>query len=54
MVAPFMGAWIEIDPKQLFTRIYPVAPFMGAWIEIINLQYNILEDLSRTLYGCVD
>ena len=38
MVAPDMGAWIEIS--IIFTSpIYPnVAPDMGAWIEIL---YNI-------------
>ena len=33
-VAPFAGAWIEIDflPKNIFELL--VAPFAGAWIEI--------------------
>ena len=35
MVAPFMGAWIEIkELSQKVTRGMRVAPFMGAWIEI--------------------
>ena len=34
MVAPLVGAWIEID--KVFVRIYQktVAPLVGAWIEI--------------------
>ena len=34
-VAPFMGAWIEINAtvKKITACLY-VAPFMGAWIEI--------------------
>ena len=34
IVAPFVGAWIEI--KQLINAVngYEVAPFVGAWIEI--------------------
>ena len=34
IVAPFAGAWIEIDNiKELYSAVY-VAPFAGAWIEI--------------------
>ena len=36
MVAPFMGAWIEIlDYNKYIDNDYQVAPFMGAWIEIV-------------------
>ena len=35
MVAPFTGAWIEID-IQHGSQVPPhVAPFTGAWIEIL-------------------
>ena len=33
-VAPFAGAWIEIQQKASLTRWIVVAPFAGAWIEI--------------------
>ena len=40
MVAPFVGAWIEIIrslPMELSTC---VAPFVGAWIEIQVLSLS--------------
>ena len=33
-VAPFTGAWIEIDDDKPSWRGDVVAPFTGAWIEI--------------------
>ena len=33
-VAPFAGAWIEIELKQQTALQLYVAPFAGAWIEI--------------------
>ena len=33
-VAPFAGAWIEIDFKIAWEDRNKVAPFAGAWIEI--------------------
>ena len=34
MVAPFTGAWIEIDDEYKRIKIaLRVAPFTGAWIE---------------------
>ena len=33
-VAPFAGAWIEINFFIFLTSVYFVAPFAGAWIEI--------------------
>ena len=33
-VAPFAGAWIEINDNEFTTDILIVAPFAGAWIEI--------------------
>ncbi len=36
LVAPYMGAWIEISALANFNNSQLVAPYMGAWIEIIN------------------
>ena len=33
-VAPFAGAWIEINSDFDQKKQKPVAPFAGAWIEI--------------------
>ena len=39
-VAPFAGAWIEIDHLHGRMRLHPVvAPFAGAWIEILPKEY---------------
>ena len=54
MVAPYMGAWIEILTDTGHLQSMHVAPYMGAWIEI----YPILKEPQflecRTLHGCVD
>ena len=34
-VAPFAGAWIEINHIHLGFFVVHVAPFAGAWIEIL-------------------
>ena len=34
MVAPLVGAWIEIGHWALLTAVFIVAPLVGAWIEI--------------------
>ena len=34
MVAPYMGAWIEITILLKKYTAQNVAPYMGAWIEI--------------------
>ena len=34
MVAPFVGAWIEISLLHVRLALQLVAPFVGAWIEI--------------------
>ena len=36
-VAPFVGAWIEINVDRLHLAKLCVAPFVGAWIEIEQL-----------------
>ena len=33
-VAPFAGAWIEIENIDVEAALVEVAPFAGAWIEI--------------------
>ena len=38
MVAPFVGAWIEIYRYVYIYDIHTVAPFVGAWIEISPLS----------------
>ena len=39
-VAPFVGAWIEIERNQEREHIISVAPFVGAWIEI-KVMYTL-------------
>ena len=34
VVAPLVGAWIEIDPQYTILPMVTVAPLVGAWIEI--------------------
>ena len=36
-VAPFTGAWIEIQCAWEVIKYFGVAPFTGAWIEITGL-----------------
>ena len=33
-VAPYLGAWIEIDRPSDPPQCQTVAPYLGAWIEI--------------------
>ena len=35
-VAPFAGAWIEIEEREKVDVVIDVAPFAGAWIEILD------------------
>ena len=39
-VAPFTGAWIEIDVELDLMSKELVAPFTGAWIEIRDGGHN--------------
>ena len=34
IVAPLVGAWIEITQQIMLIIMYSVAPLVGAWIEI--------------------
>ena len=38
IVAPFVGAWIEINWVSGYGRCNQVAPFVGAWIEIQEME----------------
>ena len=53
LVAPLVGAWIEISEKKDTSRGKAVAPLVGAWIEIygIDLKSTLLSRSSR---GSVD
>ena len=43
IVAPHMGAWIEINIQTMHRVDESVAPHMGAWIEIIySISTNLL------------
>ena len=37
-VAPFVGAWIEIQSATVGMLAVIVAPFVGAWIEMHCIQ----------------
>ena len=54
IVAPFAGAWIEINHTPEKERYIQVAPFAGAWIEINCIQHREGSGISRSLCGSVD
>ena len=53
-VAPFTGAWIEINVVVNHVPELKVAPFTGAWIEISGLYRLPGRVTSRSLHGGVD
>ncbi len=53
-VAPFAGAWIEIQRLLPKDRSRKVAPFAGAWIEIRIVEALQPLVLRRSLRGSVD
>ena len=53
-VAPFVGAWIEIDMAAVIEWLDYVAPFVGAWIEIQFRITLVTKMSSRSLRGSVD
>ena len=53
-VAPFVGAWIEIQSDYYLQEKTYVAPFVGAWIEIDDLPLLDTYTASRSLRGSVD
>ena len=54
MVAPFVGAWIEITENFNNSTAVKVAPFVGAWIEIHKKNRNLICMERRSLRGSVD
>ena len=54
IVAPLMGAWIEIEMHSSSGNRYPVAPLVGAWIEIKNSSLVNIMFLRRSPRGSVD
>ena len=53
-VAPFTGAWIEIEVVDALSVLPDVAPFAGAWIEIWCRVLVLLRWKRRSLHGSVD
>ncbi len=51
MVAPFVGAWIEISETLDAYNYLKVAPFVGAWIEMQYLSFIFFIILSPLLWG---
>ena len=51
MVAPSLGAWIEIRLARgdIFTAV--VAPSLGAWIEIFGTRYRFAADTVAPSLG---
>ena len=54
IVAPIVGAWIEIIKFICCYNCRTVAPIVGAWIEIKVDRYDYNECLSRSYRGSVD
>ena len=46
VVAPFVGAWIEIVVACIFSNVASVAPFVGAWIEMDKLESILANGVS--------
>ncbi len=53
-VAPYTGAWIEIENCFYKSLESTVAPYTGAWIEIGRSQTRESCARSRSLYRSVD
>ena len=54
IVAPLVGAWIEIISAPTAFEESVVAPLVGAWIEIIGLYSAVNPCHSRSPRGSVD
>ena len=54
VVAPLVGAWIEIMKETKDTLKSQVAPLVGAWIEIWIKFVNCEIDEGRSPRGSVD
>ncbi|WP_404351884.1 hypothetical protein [Caproicibacterium sp. XB2] len=53
-VAPYTGAWIEMQTIGAFRTAANVAPYTGAWIEIRSIFVTRPRAPSRSLHGSVD
>ena len=51
VVAPLVGAWIEILPYVRLLRKFQVAPLVGAWIEILAQIKRELPKVVAPLVG---
>ena len=51
VVAPFAGAWIEIDHTAAVIHVLRVAPFAGAWIEIPEMLNRCATGLVAPFAG---
>ena len=51
LVAPYVGAWIEISAACAFEKGSIVAPYVGAWIEIELGQHNRIYQWVAPLAG---
>ena len=54
MVAPLVGAWIEIFPIAFSQSLINVAPLVGAWIEIVVGYGDRTVLTCRSPRGSVD
>ena len=54
MVAPHVGAWIEIVRLKPSVPVSLVAPHVGAWIEIIVLFDQLIINEGRSSCRSVD
>ncbi len=54
IVAPYTGAWIEINIALHISAVDLVAPYTGAWIEIYKYHLARVQTDCRPLYGGVD
>ncbi len=54
IVAPYKGAWIEINAVRKLEDTSWVAPYKGAWIEIGRQQLRQYGFICRSLQGSVD
>ena len=50
-VAPFTGAWVEIEEWWLMTVPEQVAPFTGAWVEIRTRRCSIWSRVVAPFTG---
>ena len=51
VVAPLVGAWIEISVNLTKEYNTKVAPLVGAWIEIFSTIIDLSENLVAPLVG---